>query len=382
MSSETPHALIELFVRFSRDVGASVTPTDVYDQLVQSATSELSAEAAIAFRVGLEGGLNAVASAGLPEGAVLPSIEMGMLGPELIESARALRPDLEHGQSLPLISHGGLYGAVVLLRSAPPDPRESALSEALIEVAAIAVENTARLEELRDSYSQLRDSRERLSRAESLRALGQMASVVAHEVKNPLAGIRAALQVLQRRQGEDSSEHQLMSNLIARLDSLNEMVQDLLVFARPRPLQLRPLDVRMLLESTHTFLTRTAEFAAVEVVITGESVTLPGDQQQLADIFLNLLSNAAQAMTGRGRIVIGIARTGGHCVIEVADSGPGVPVELRERIFEPFFTTRSRGSGLGLAIVRQTVEAHRGTVELVDGEGGRFVVRLPLALTS
>src|SRR5690606_23053783 len=147
-------------------------------------------------------------------------------------------------------------------------------------------------------------------------------------------------------------------------DALNELIQDLLIFARPRPLRLEPIQLRSLLADAADALRRDPVNARVQVEIEGPDVELTGDGPLLRATFLNLLINAAQAMHGSGSIRIETTRTAEGCHVDVRDTGPGIPAELRERIFEPFFTTKARGGGLGLPIARRTIELHGGTISV------------------
>jgi two-component system CheB/CheR fusion protein len=221
---------------------------------------------------------------------------------------------------------------------------------------------------------------ERLAQQAALARVGQLAAVVAHEVKNPLAGIKGAVQVLMSRRPPDSPELAVMRDIISRIDALNELIGDLMLFARPRAPRFARVDVRPLLAEAAEMLRRDLTAAGVEIAIEPADVTLTADAELLRATILNLLINAAQAMNGRGRIALTARQEGDAAVIEVRDSGPGIAPELRERIFEPFFTTKARGGGLGLPIARRTAELHGGTLELTcPGDGGTaMTVTLPL----
>ena len=214
----------------------------------------------------------------------------------------------------------------------------------------------------------------------ALARLGEMAAVVAHEVKNPLAGIRGALQVIGGRMPDTSRDRAIIGDIVTRLDSLNEIVQDLLIFARPREPRLAPVPVAGLLEDTAALLRKDPSHASVDVQIGGDQPTIHADPEQLQIVFLNLLLNAAQAAGTTGSVQIRISVTDGQCMVAIADSGPGIPAETREKIFEPFYTTKHRGTGLGLPTAKRTVERHRGTLEIdCPPEGGTVVtVTLPV----
>jgi len=214
----------------------------------------------------------------------------------------------------------------------------------------------------------------------ALARLGEMAAVVAHEVKNPLAGIRGALQVIGGRMPDTSRDKTIVGDIVSRLDALNAIVHDLLVFARPRDPQLGPVPLADLLESTIALLRRDPAFAGVEVAVSGDNPVVQADSEQLKTVFQNLVLNAAQATDGSGRVTVSIARDTQTASVAIADSGPGIPLDVRDRIFEPFFTTKHRGTGLGLPTARRVVERHRGTLDVECPPSGGTLVTVTLPL--
>jgi signal transduction histidine kinase len=216
-------------------------------------------------------------------------------------------------------------------------------------------------------------------RAESLARVGEMAAVVAHEVRNPLAGIKGVLQVVGGRLSPGSGERLALQQAAARLDSLQRLTEELLQFARPRPPVPAPLVLAALAQEGAALLRTDGAFADLEVEVRGDPGRLDGDPQQLRTVVTNLLRNAAEANGGKGRVVVEVEDGAGRVDLRVVDAGPGVSEADRERIFEPFFTTREQGTGLGLAIVQRVVEAHGGSiaVEAAPGGGACLRVRLP-----
>jgi two-component system CheB/CheR fusion protein len=212
----------------------------------------------------------------------------------------------------------------------------------------------------------------------ALARLGEMAAVVAHEVKNPLAGIRGALQVIGGRLPETSRDRAIIGDIVARLDSLNEIVHDLLVFARPREPKLAAVPVANLLESTAALIRKDPAHASVKLKISGDRPTIQADPEQLQTVFLNLLLNAAQASGSTGEVHVNIASRDGLCRVAIADQGPGIREELREKIFEPFFTTKHRGTGLGLPTARRVVERHGGRLNFECPRGGGTIMTVTL----
>jgi two-component system sensor kinase FixL len=219
----------------------------------------------------------------------------------------------------------------------------------------------------------------RLAEQKSLAKLGEMAAVVAHEVKNPIAGIRGALQVITSRMPAEQRDRTILLDIITRLDALNRIVQDMLMFARPRALRQEQIPLGSLLRETASLIQRDPGMVNLEIAVSG-SADIVGDREMLQVVFQNILMNAAQAMEGQGRIGVVIATGDGRCRVAVEDRGPGMPDEVREKAFDAFFTTKHRGTGLGLPIAKRVVDAHGGAIEIdVPPSGGTTIsVDLPL----
>ena len=221
---------------------------------------------------------------------------------------------------------------------------------------------------------------EQVRQQAALVRLGEMAAVVAHEVKNPLAGIRGAVQVVGSRLPQDSKDAAIIGEIVARIDALNGMMQDLLLFARPPQPKPRPVDLSRLIAATAELLGSDPALGGVRVEIEGSAPPIQADPELLKIVFLNLLINGAHAMGGRGRIRVSVTSTETLCDVTFIDAGPGVPPDVRDRIFTPFFTTKARGTGLGLPTAKRLVEAHQGTIRIdcPPGGGTTVTVRLPV----
>ncbi|TVQ92212.1 MAG: hypothetical protein EA397_07590 [Deltaproteobacteria bacterium] len=374
-----PAIAIDVLVAFSREASeGDEPPRRVLERLAQALAGLGQLKGAVVVETSDQGEPVLVASVGFSLEAD-PEIES--LDEELERWVlRAAGP----GQTttLPLVSAGGLFGAVVLLWSgSQPDRLELRLAEGLVDLAAVAVDRAHRTRALRETLSELRASKESLARREKLEALGEMAAVVAHEVKNPLASISGALQVLGQRMPSDSTEGKVVDMALQRLRDLASMVDELLTFARPRSPTLTRVAVRSFLDGVCGLLQANPQWSELELQVSIEpaDAQLLVDAGQLQGVLLNLLLNGAQAMEGRGTLALSVCVTSEDARIEVLDQGPGVPAHVRDRIFDPFVTTKIRGSGLGLAVARQVVEAHQGHIELEHPEAGgaRFVITLP-----
>lgn len=221
---------------------------------------------------------------------------------------------------------------------------------------------------------------QQLSEQKALAKLGEMAAVVAHEVRNPIAGIRGALQVITSRMPADQRDRAILLDIITRLDALDRIVQDMLMFSRPRALRHGPIAVRALLSETASILGQDPQMSALEIAVSG-SAAITGDREMLQVVFQNILMNAAQAMEGRGRIDVAITERDGRCHIDIVDRGPGMSEEVREKVFDAFFTTKHRGTGLGLPIARRVVEAHGGSIHIAVPPGCGTTVSVVLPTT-
>jgi two-component system sensor histidine kinase HydH len=230
-------------------------------------------------------------------------------------------------------------------------------------------------------------ARARLAQTEKLAALGQLAAAIAHEVRNPLGVIRSAAQgVGEALAAGDEDGQRACSFIQHEIDRLNNVISALLAFARPPRLAPRSVSVRELFDAALVLAGDDLRRKELRVR-RDEAAGLPeveADPDLMSQVLLGLLGNAAEVSAARAEITLEAALKDGGVEMAVADRGPGVPAELRARVFEPFFTTRTQGTGLGLAIARQIVEAHRGTIDVVErpGGGARFAVRLPAARRS
>jgi len=219
---------------------------------------------------------------------------------------------------------------------------------------------------------------QRLAEQKSLAKLGEMAAVVAHEVKNPIAGIRGALEVITARMPAGQRDRGVLVDIIARLDALNRIVQDMLMFARPRALRAEAIALETLMTETAAMIKRDPLLHELEIHVDG-SARISGDREMLQIVFQNVLMNAAQAMEGKGRVDVSIVHIDSRCRVTIADHGPGMGHDVREKAFDAFFTTKHRGTGLGLPIAKRVIEAHGGSMAIdAPASGGTSIsIELP-----
>jgi two-component system NtrC family sensor kinase len=223
---------------------------------------------------------------------------------------------------------------------------------------------------------------EQLLRAEKLAEIGQLAAGVAHEIRNPLAGIRGAIEVLQGGKAMGDPERPIMDEIMLRVDRLNSAVQDLLEYARPMVPQKATVRLSDVLDSVLSTLIHDPRLRAIEIVRDyRQPVATETDVTLLERVFINIVLNAAQAMRSSGSLRIGMEALGKDTtVISFQDTGLGIPPETLGKIFNPFFTTRSEGSGLGLALCKKYVEILGGRIDVASqvGTGTTFSISLPL----
>ncbi len=243
------------------------------------------------------------------------------------------------------------------------------------------------------------EERERLR--DRLASLGEMAAGIAHELKNPLAGIEVMAGLLRRQVSESPDALSLLADIISEAKLANAIVVEMLEFVRPLRLQVERTEMATVLHQALTLAESKVARGEISVRldVMPDLPAIDGDEHQLCQVFTNLLTNAFEALEGRGHVEIrAVVETmerdpafGGGTepplvvlVVDVTDNGPGVPPELNDKIFDPFFTTKVQGSGLGLPIVRKIVDAHDGRIDLnsTQGIGTRFRVTLPVSSAS
>ena len=238
------------------------------------------------------------------------------------------------------------------------------------------------LEQLRANRDEIdRLHRTQMSRAEHLATLGELATGLAHEIRNPLAGIAGVIEIIGRDLPSTSPARAVVKEVKQEITQINRIVSDLLETARPRAPRIRPCDLNTTVEHAVMLARQQALSKPIEIDLQ-RSAAMPEvehDADQIHQVLLNLLLNAIQAIDGKGFISVEIGEREKEAVVIVTDNGRGIPAEHLPNIFRPFYTTKGNGTGLGLSLARRIVEEHHGHVEVssVVGKGTKFVVFLP-----
>ena len=228
---------------------------------------------------------------------------------------------------------------------------------------------------IRSDITQRKAAEQQLADQAALAQLGQLAAVVAHEVRNPLAGVKGTLQVLRSRPGIPQDDRHIIEAMILRLNALDAKVEDILRFARPRTPSIEDVEVRPILLDVAASASAGAPCGSIAIPETDAIVR--ADREMLRAVLLNLLLNACQAGP-RGPIEISVACPGTECRIDVADRGSGFGDTDPERLFEAFHTTKKSGTGLGLAIVRRLLTLQHGRITLAARDGGGVIASITL----
>ncbi len=300
--------------------------------------------------------------------------------------------------AVPLIALGELQGAVYVdtrFSLRPFDQADLRLLEAMASQAAMAIRGAKLYEEARRSNEQLqqtlkelRETESHLVQAERLAAVGRLAASVAHELRSPLMVMRNAIYFLERllTQGKVDSPDifkRYLEKLDSEIDRQNKIINDLLFFSRNRPRKLIDVDLNALLTET-LMRVQIPEATEVRKELDLTLSSIHADADQVMQVFVNLITNALQAMPEGGTLTIKTWSEEFYAVTEVSDTGVGIKPENLQHLFEPFFTTKEKGIGLGLAVTHNLVEGHRGRIEVRStvGVGTVFTVWLPFELVG
>ena len=282
---------------------------------------------------------------------------------------------------VPSFTNEGLLGFMILGEKRNGEPYttdDMTIFSGLANQAALGIENALFFEELKTTEA-------RMIQSEKLASLGQLASGMAHEIHNPLTIISGEAQLyLERFKGKDPQVDNVLHSIIEECHRAADITRRILRFAKPAPSDMAPVDIRHTIEESLTLAGYQVSLDRVErkVAFPEELPKVKGNQNQLQEVFLNLILNACQAMGSQGgRLeVLGTAQNG-EVEVRFSDSGPGIPAGRLSKIFDPFFTTKQSGTGLGLFVSQRIIRSHGGTIEVdsVEGQGTTFTIRLPAA---
>ena len=285
---------------------------------------------------------------------------------------------LIHGLTKPVTS---LLEATRRLNTGDLDHRIKGLQDEFGEVAASFNEMAA----------SLKKQMQEMQRTEQLRVCGEMAAGLAHEIRNPLAGMKISIEVLLSELNLEQRDREVLLKVVEQIRNIELLMKNLLNYARPVAAQPVSFDVNKILEKTIYFIEKHPSFVSggprkqVIKELDDQLPEIAGDPQQLQQVFLNLLLNAAEAIGEGGKITVktGIDEQAKTIAVSIMDTGSGIAAELQEKIFQPFFTTKGKGTGLGLAVSKRIVEEHGGNIKVannIDG-GVTFTITLPVKKT-
>ena len=281
------------------------------------------------------------------------------------------RPMVELQEKVELISEGNLDVAVSFSRRND-------------EMGDLGRNFNHMMQQLRESRKEIETMhRTQMSRAEHLATLGELATGLAHEIRNPLAGIAGVIEIISRDLPVTSPARGMVKDVRLEINQINRILTDLLETARPHP----PMMMRSNLNTTVEHAVMLARQQVLSQPIKIELKQAPDlgevehDSDQIHQVLLNLLLNAVQAIEGAGTVRVEIGSQDGCASVTVSDTGRGIPEPQLAQIFRPFYTTRGNGTGLGLSLTRRIVEEHHGRINVssVVGKGSRFEVLLPFS---
>jgi len=235
-------------------------------------------------------------------------------------------------------------------------------------------------DQLRQAHRELRENFVSMKRAERLCAMGQLSAGLAHEIRNPLASIEGAANVLRRESQSRDTHREFLDIIRKESRRLNNLLTSFLDFAKPRPPNMKRVELNDLLDSVMVLARHACDGRALEVKkeIQPGLTTLDCDPEQLKQVLLNLLMNAIQAMPQGGTALLRAEGDDGRVAIDVCDQGLGISDQNLDRIFDPFFTTREAGTGLGLSVAHQIVTQHGGTLTVVQNSDQGTTIRVSL----
>ncbi len=227
--------------------------------------------------------------------------------------------------------------------------------------------------------TEIKRAEEEAKRREKLAAIGELSRNIAHEIRNPLASLKGSIEMLFENHISEGQKRRLMEIAIKEMDRLNKIITDFLLYTRPAPINLKNFDLIKLLDEVVLMLKSSGEAEGIDIARNGpDSLIIKADENQLKQVFLNLGTNALEAMPGGGKLCIDVLREKDSVKINFTDTGQGIPEEDMDKIFYPFYSTKEQGTGLGLSIAYKIIEEHRGKISVRSNYNGTtFEVMLP-----
>jgi len=387
---------------------SSLDPERVLNLVLSEAVELLKADSAVIFHLGENDVLHCEVALGECVEQIKPMtlpLGQGIVGHVAATAEAEIVPDVEKDPryrlvvkgvrseiTAPLLTQGRKVIGVMNVESKLPDAFTGEDLELLVMLASHvarvwdnatlykALRNRNR--ELSESYAELRKTQAKLIRQGRLAVLGQMAAIVAHEIRNPLTSIRGFAQRISRRFPKGDRGCQYCHIIVEEVDKLDQVTKSITDFARrPTPVP-RLTHIDQLLDRVLLIFKEEANNKGLDLIREYDT-NLPEaliDADQMQQVFSNIIRNAIQASPSEGKVTVRASVHDENLLVAVNDSGPGIPQDVRQKMFEPFFTTKTHGTGLGLALAQKLVEGHGGRVDVesLPGNGATFTVVLPL----
>jgi signal transduction histidine kinase len=378
-------------VEFARLVSGLEASDDVLPKLADALEEHLRPDGLAVVAIGSAGQAHVALARGLANGALTLQIDPDWMGHELGPKVLHACSDCRSERTFLLVAGGNLFGAVVLaFRNESPADDPHHVSDGLVDLAALALANVAYVNKLERSHQELRASQEMLLRSEKVRALGEMAAGVSHDLLNILNPLTLHLRALERslERGKTADAKESILEIRSVLARGVETIQRLRDYSRQTPeTKSEHVDLASIAREAAGIakprLSARASAARILVEADASVPPVPAVSGDVLSAVVNLVVNAVDVLAGRAgnvRIRTGVADGGAWLTVE--DDGPGMPEDVRARVFEPFFTTKGEaGTGLGLAMVYACMQRHRGkaSVESEPGKGTTFRLWFPFA---
>jgi two-component system sensor histidine kinase HydH len=228
--------------------------------------------------------------------------------------------------------------------------------------------------------TEIHQLQQELLKMDKLASVGELTSGIAHEIRNPLAGIKTTAQALREEIPANDHRSPYIAKIIMEIDRLNKLLLNFFDFAKPKALHIRDCDVKKVIEDTIYMVRDTARENHVRIMefYPTNSIKINADPGMIKQVLMNICINAVQAMSTGGMMEVHLIERGSGILIEVSDTGKGIPENIRSKIFDPFFTTKPKGIGLGLSISYRIVKMHSGSITFTSsGNGTKFTITLP-----